>query len=174
MKNYSLGIEYKILNKNNSNTDNIKKINSDIYKIDSASEFASNEDSDSQTDILEIHVKRSKVFFTKEDIVIEGGIALAELLDFLINQKDRNSYAILPEIYSPGPFIHGTLRRNNFIFSGPCKGFNENQLYHLKITDIIFPGSLDALLCELKSSGHSVSITVQSESNTDFLSAYKH
>lgn len=114
------------------------------------------------------------MFFTKEDIVVEGGIGLAELVDFLINQKDRNSYAILPEIYSPGPFIHGTLRRNIFIFSGPCKGFNGNQLYHLKITDIIFPGALDALLSELKSHGHSVSITVQSESNTDFLSAYKH
>lgn len=92
----------------------------------------------------------------------------------MINQQDRNSFAILPEIYSPGPFIYGTLRRNNFIFSGPCKGLNGMQFYHLKITEVIFPGSLDALLRDLKSFGHSLSITVQSESNTDFLSAYKY
>ena len=52
-----------------------------------------------------IAYKRPKKYFTKEDIVIEGCLNIAELVDFLINQKDRHSYAILPEIYSPGPLF---------------------------------------------------------------------
>ena len=121
-----------------------------------------------------IQLKRSKTFFTKEDIMIEGSLSLAELVDFLINQKDRNSYAILPEIYSPGPFIYGTLRSNLVTFSGACKGSEGDLSYQLKINGVIFPGSICALFRELKESGHKVHTIVEREAFTDFLSAYPH
>lgn len=122
----------------------------------------------------EIQLKRTKTFFTKEDIMIEGSLSIAELVDFLINQKDRNSYAILPEIYSPGPFIYGTLRSNLVNFSGACKGSEGELTYQLKINGIIFPGSIWALFRELKESGHKVSTIVERDLHTDFLSAYPY
>lgn len=121
-----------------------------------------------------IQLKRSKTFFAKEDIMIEGSLSLAELVDFLVNQKDRNSYAILPEIYSPGPFIYGTLRNNLVAFSGACKGSEGEFSYQLKINGIIFPGSIWALLRELEESGHKVHTIAERDTFTDFLSAYPH
>lgn len=122
----------------------------------------------------QIQIKKMKTSFTKEMIVIEGSIALAEFIDFLINLKDRHSYAILPEIYSPGPFLHGTLQSNSITFSGPFKGNDKETFYHMKIKGVIFPNSIRSLLQELEDSGHTNSITFESESNTDFLSALKN
>lgn len=149
----------------NKNSEN--NINTEELVGDDDNDNISNEDSG-------IQLKRSKTFFTKEDIVIEGSLSLAELVDFLINQKDRNSYAILPEIYSPGPFIYGTLRSNVVTFSGACKGSDGELTYQLKINGIIFPGSIWALYRELKDSGHKVNTIVERDNFTDFLSVYPH
>ena len=119
-----------------------------------------------------MYIKRPREYFTKEDIVIEGCLNIAELVDFLINQKDRNSYAILPELYSPGPFVYGTLRNNNIAYSGPCKDGNGGEIFHLKANGIVFPRSISSLSRELEYSGHKIFITVEREANTDFLSAY--
>lgn len=121
--------------------------------------------------VSEIQVKRSKTYFIKEDILIEGSLALAELVDFLINQKDRHSYAILPEIYSPGPFVYGTLRSNIVTFLDSCKGPSA-VAHQLKITGIIFPDSISTLLRQLKEYGHNLTTIVEREPNTDYLSAY--
>lgn len=122
----------------------------------------------------DIQVKKPKTLFVKEDIIIEGSLALAELVDFLINQRDRNSYAILPEIFSPGPFIYGTLRNNITTFSGPCKGINGEEFYHFKVSGIIFPNSIHSIVHDLHFHKHKVSMTVEREKNSDFLSAYIH
>ena len=160
-----LGIDFKIINKKDC------KIH-DQVKIQKHDEL--NDEIESETENTEIQIKRKKTYFTKEDIVIEGSMALAELVDFLINQKDRNSYAILPEIYSPGPFIHGTLRNNSIIFSGPCKGVNSEIIHHFKINGITFPSSIRSLIHELESAGHVLTLNVEREPNTDFLSSYTH
>ena len=133
-----------------------------------------NEDPESELNTSQIRMKKSKTIFTKETIVIEGTIALAEFIDFLINLKDRHSYAILPEIYSPGPFLHGTLRSNTLAFSGPFKGNGKETFYHMKIKGIIFPNSIGCLLQEFEASDHMISINFESEGNTDFLSAFKN
>lgn len=67
---------------------------------------------------------------------------MAELVDYLINQKDRNSFAILPEIYAPGPFVYGTLCRNEFTSSGACRAVQGTTVYQLRMSGIIFPRNL--------------------------------
>lgn len=120
-----------------------------------------------------IYVKRPKKHFTKKDILIEGCLNITELIDFIINQKDRHSYAILPEIYSPGPFVYGTLRSNTLSFSGPCKNASGKDIFQLKISGIIFPQAIASLTHELDSEGHKIFIVAEREHNTDFLSNYK-
>ena len=167
---YFLGIEYSFINSKISGGD----ISSE--SIESTTDNSSLEqDPDHDTEDNEKHelyIKRPKKYFTKEDIVIQGCLNIAELVDFLINQKDRHSYAILPEIYSPGPFVYGTLRNNVISYSGPCKEGNGKEIFHLKINGIIFPRSIRSLSHEFESSGHKIFLTVERESNTDFLSAY--
>lgn len=119
-----------------------------------------------------LYIKRPKKYFSKEDIVIKGCLNIAELVDFLLNQKDRNSYAILPELYSPGPFVYGTLRSNSISYSGPCKAGNGEEIFHLKVSGIIFPRAVSLLNHEFELSGHKTFINVERETNTDFLSAY--
>ena len=167
-----LGIEYKILSKKELNSP--EEFGNTVSKPDTEELIEVDDDGDFTHEDSEIQVKRTKTFFTKEDIMIDGNLAIAELVDFLINQKDRNSYAILPEIFSPGPFIHGTLRSNSMTFSGACKGSNNEISYQLKIVGIIFPESIWVLYRELKESGHKLSTIVEREVNTDFLSAYPH
>ena len=132
------------------------------------------EENDDYSENFEVPIKKPKVSFVKEDIIIEGSLALAELIDFIINQKDRNSYAILPEIYSPGPFIYGTLRSNSTTFSGPCIGPNDESVYHFKINGAVFPHSVNSTIQEFLSQGHMLSMAVEREKNTDFLAAYLH
>ena len=117
-------------------------------------------------------MKKNKVVFKKEDIVVEGFFAVAELIDFLINQKDRNSYAILPEIYSPGPFVHGTLRINSINFSGPCKGVESDSIYQVKVSGIIFPPSIFMIVTDLRKDECQVSLVIEREAATDFLANY--
>lgn len=160
------------MSKNGSNSSAPFKRNENNVNTE---ELVDEDDNDDIThDESGIQLKRSKIFFTKEDIVIEGSLSLAELVDFLINQKDRNSYAILPEIYSPGPFIYGTLRSNTITFTGACKGSDGELTYQLKINGIIFPGSVWALYRELKDSGHKMNTIFERDNFTDFLSAYPH
>jgi hypothetical protein len=104
--------------------------------------------------------------------MVEGILASAELIDFLINQKDRNSYAILPEIFSPGPFVHGTLRSNVVKFSGPCKGSDSELIYQLKIEGVLFPFPISHVIGELQDEGHTISLVVEREEATDFLSNF--
>jgi hypothetical protein len=168
----SLGIEYKILSKIGTDSSKFNENIKNNIKIEEVGEEDENENSVHEES--GIQMKRSKTFFTKENIVIEGILSIAELVDFLINQKDRNSYAILPEIYSPGPFIYGTLRSNLISFSGECKGTDGELTYQLKINGIIFPDSIWALFRELTESGHNVNTIVERNNFTDFLSAYPH
>ncbi len=162
-----LGIEYRQITKNDTQISSNNNINdNDINQIDA-------EDEDEAID-FDIQIKKTKILFKKEDILIEGSLALAELVDFLINQKDRSSFAILPEIYSSGPFVYGTLRSNTATFSGPCKGINGEEFYHFKVNGIVFPNSINSIVDELHTHGHKLSMTVERESNTDFLSAYLH
>lgn len=168
-----LGIEFKIISRKNSNSlssDGNNDSHSEAEAINEAEEYGIYENSEGPI----IQLKRSKTYFLKEDIMIEGSLALAELVDFLINQKDRNSYAILPEIYSPGPFINGTLRNNFVTFSGACKDSAGKLSYQLKINGVIFPHSTCYLLRELRESGHKISLIVEREISTDFLSAFPY
>lgn len=168
---FYLGIEYKKLNKIQS--DSTIPI-TDFDRRDSTEKM---DDTDDEGNFDEessgIQIKRSKTYFSKEDILIEGSLALAELVDFLINQKDKHSYAILPEIYSPGPFIYGTLRSNSVTFLDSCKGPSE-VTHQLKIAGIIFPDSISAVLRELKEYGHKLTFIAEREPNTDYLAAYSH
>ena len=167
---FYLGIEYDFINKKTADKDtpsqSIEPVADEPY-IEHDPEDVSEEDAKPL-----LHIKRPKKYFTKEDIVIEGCLNIAELVDFLINQKDRHSYAILPEIYSPGPFVYGTLRNNIISYSGPCKVGNGKEIFHLKANGIIFPRVISSLNREFESSGHKIFITVEREPNTDFLSAY--
>lgn len=169
---YVLGIEFRISSK--ARSEEQASPQPEIVPLQTEPVSEAEDIGDLEQIIPDIKTKRVKTLFSREDIVVEGGLSVAELIDFLINQKDRNSYAILPEIYSPGPFIHGTLRSNNIVFSGPCKGTESNSIYQLKVGGIAFPNSIFALIKELKASGHTISVSVERETNTDFLSAYAY
>ncbi len=123
--------------------------------------------------VTDAHVqfKRAPVKFEKRDIYLEGSLALAELVDYLINQKDRNSFAILPEIYAPGPFVYGTLRRNEITASGACRTIQGATAYQLRINGIIFPRNLSKFM-HLLGLERITQLTQERQPLTDFLSSY--
>ena len=118
-----------------------------------------------------IQLKRAPIKFEKRDIYLEGTLALAELVDYLINQKDRNSFAILPEIYAPGPFVYGTLKRNEFTATGACRTTQGTTVYQLRLNGIIFPSNLSKFL-HLLGPERISQLTQERQAFTDFLSAY--
>lgn len=130
------------------------------------------EDTGAAVGIGNVTVKRALVKFSKKDIVMEGGMAAAELVDYLINQRDRNSYAILPEIYSPGPFIYGTLRKNDSVVSGPCRTGRMGQVHQIRISGVVFPRALKQFVGQLAAEGHQVTLVVDREPHTDFLTRF--
>ena len=103
---------------------------------------------------------------------MEGVLSLAELVDYLINQKDRNSFAILPEIYAPGPFIYGTLRRNEITCTGACRTVQGSSVYQLRLQGIIFPRNLNNFL-RLLGPERISQLTQERQALTDFLSVYQ-
>jgi hypothetical protein len=119
-----------------------------------------------------IQIKRAPIKFEKRDIYLEGSLALAELVDYLINQKDRNSFAILPEIYAPGPFVYGTLRRNEFTATGACRTIQGSSVYQLRLNGIIFPSNLSKFL-HLIGPERISQLSQERQPLTDFLSVYQ-
>lgn len=104
-------------------------------------------------------------------VVIEGALKVAELIDYLINQKDLHSYAILPEILAPGPFLYGTLMKNETTNLSPSSKNAVRPVHQIKIRGAVFPKGLNQLY-ELIKAEQEVELVSELNPMTDFLSTF--
>lgn len=118
-------------------------------------------------------VKKAPVRFTKRDIILEGALCLAELIDFLINQTGGHSYAILPEIIGPGPFLFGTLQKNELSYAAACRTVTGQSVCQMRISGAIFPRAVQKMLQIIDPHAAVISSLIQDRhESTDFLARF--
>ncbi len=99
---------------------------------------------------------------------------MAELIDFLINQTGGHSYAILPEIIAPGPFLFGTLQKNELTYAASCRTVTGQSVCQLRLSGVIFPRNLQKMLQLIDPHEKIISsLTQDRHESTDFLSRFQ-
>jgi hypothetical protein len=119
-----------------------------------------------------ITVKTRVQHFEPKYAIVKGLLSLAELVDYLMNQKDRHSFAILPEIFAPGPFFYGTLLRNDLALTGPCRSEDGRQSFQLRLKGALFPRSISAFLWHIRQQDPEVSLRSENNPHTDYLATF--
>lgn len=125
-------------------------------------ELDSDVDSKTLRKNINSRINRTKITRTKSSaetsLTVKGEQSVHFLFDYIMNQKDGRSFVVLPELISPGPFLHGTLCRAEFNAVGPLAGSGQWQIEINK--GVILPGLASSLLDVTKILGPGVKVHI--------------
>lgn len=80
---------------------------------------------------------------------IQGAQHVHVLFDYLLNQRDGHSFVVWPELFSLGPFLHGTQCRNELVVKRAVDAQSLEQVSHILLRGNILPAAVDRLLKQL-------------------------